>query len=222
MWLKTEIKSLSIYLEFTLCIISFSTLNPRPPLQLLFWRWGLAQRKIKQATNSWVILMLGSKAPHGLDVLFTKGLVLPTLIYIWFIITFFPLPSSLKTTRASMPKKNSTVVAEFLFEGFSSFDWQHRLGFFIVFLTLYLLTLSGNMIIVTIIRLDRHLHTPMYFFLSMLSISETFYTIAIIPRMLAGLLNPYQAIDIQGCATQLFFYLTFGINNWFISTVMSY
>ncbi|XP_004714787.1 olfactory receptor 10J3-like [Echinops telfairi] len=121
-----------------------------------------------------------------------------------------------------MPKPNSTAVTEFLFEGFSSFGWQNRLLFFVVFLTLYLLTLSGNVIIVTIIHLDRHLHTPMYFFLSMLSISETCYTVVIIPRMLFGLLSPYQCISIQGCATQLFFYLTFGINNCFLLTAMGY
>ncbi|XP_012885952.1 PREDICTED: olfactory receptor 10J3-like [Dipodomys ordii] len=120
-----------------------------------------------------------------------------------------------------MSKPNSTFVTEFLFEGFSNFQWHHRLTFFVVFLTLYLLTLSGNVIIVTI-RLDRHLHTPMYFFLSMLSISETCYTVTIIPRMLFGLLNPQQTISFQGCATQLFFYLTFGINNCFLLTAMGY
>uniref|UniRef100_A0A5F4WB37 Olfactory receptor family 10 subfamily J member 3/pseudo n=2 Tax=Callithrix jacchus TaxID=9483 RepID=A0A5F4WB37_CALJA len=130
-------------------------------------------------------------------------------------ISFTPRPTS-------MAKPNSTFVTEFLFEGFSNFRWQHRLAFFAVFLTLYLLTLSGNVIIVTIICLDHHLHTPMYFFLSMLSISETCYTVAIIPRMLSGLLNPYQPIAIQGCATQLFFYLTFAINNCFLLTVMGY
>ncbi|XP_048214153.1 olfactory receptor 10J3-like [Perognathus longimembris pacificus] len=121
-----------------------------------------------------------------------------------------------------MPKPNSTFVTEFLFEGFSSFQWQHRLTFFVVFLTLYLLTLSGNVIIVTIIHLDRHLHTPMYFFLGMLSISETCYTVTIIPRMLFGLLSPQQTISFQDCATQLFFYLTFGINNCFLLTAMGY
>ncbi|KAM4860759.1 olfactory receptor 10J3-like [Thomomys bottae] len=121
-----------------------------------------------------------------------------------------------------MPKPNSTFVTEFLFEGFSSFQWQHRLTFFVVFLTLYLLTLSGNVTIVTIIHLDRHLHTPMYFFLSMLSISETCYTVTIIPRMLSGLLSPQQTISFQGCATQLFFYLAFGINSCFLLTAMGY
>ncbi|XP_063109556.1 olfactory receptor 10J3-like [Cavia porcellus] len=122
----------------------------------------------------------------------------------------------------TVPGSNSTYITEFLFEGFSSYGWQHRLVLFVVFLTLYLLTLSGNVIIVTIIRLDRHLHTPMYFFLSMLSISETCYTVAIIPRMLSDLLNPQKTIAFQHCATQLFFYLTFGINNCFLLTAMGY
>ncbi|XP_062046166.1 olfactory receptor 10J3-like [Lepus europaeus] len=117
---------------------------------------------------------------------------------------------------------NCTFVTEFIFEGFSSFGWQHRLIYFAVFLTLYLLTLSGNVIIVTIIHLDRHLHTPMYFFLCVLSISDTCYTVAIIPRMLSGLLSPHQTIAFQECATQLFFYLTFGINNCFLLMAMGY
>uniref|UniRef100_A0A8C3XA24 Olfactory receptor n=1 Tax=Catagonus wagneri TaxID=51154 RepID=A0A8C3XA24_9CETA len=121
-----------------------------------------------------------------------------------------------------MPKPNSTAVTAYLFEGFSSFGWQHRLGFVVVFLTLYLLTLSGNVIIVTLIHLDRHLYTPMYFFLGILSISETCYTVTIIPRMLSDLLSPHQPISTQGCATQLFFYLTFGISNCFLLTAMGY
>ncbi|XP_059758652.1 olfactory receptor 10J3-like [Balaenoptera ricei] len=62
----------------------------------------------------------------------------------------------------------------------------------------------------------------MYFFLSMLSISETCYSVAIIPCMLSGPLSPHQPISIQGCATQLSFCLTFGINNCFLLTAMGY
>ncbi|XP_075396904.1 olfactory receptor 10J3-like [Tenrec ecaudatus] len=119
-----------------------------------------------------------------------------------------------------LPESNSPTVTELLFVGFSCFRWQHRLIVFVVFLTLYLLTLSSNVIIVTIICLYRHLHTPMSFFLSLLSVSETCYTVAIIPRILFGLLSPYQGISMPGCATQLFFYLTFGINNCFLLTAM--
>ncbi|ELR60862.1 Olfactory receptor 10J4, partial [Bos mutus] len=124
--------------------------------------------------------------------------------------------------RFSMPRPNFTAVAEFTFEGFSIFGWQPRLILFVVFLVLYLLTLASNAIILTVICLNHQLHTPMYFFLSVLSISETCYTVAIIPRMLFSLLSPQHAISIPDCATQLFFYLTFGVNNCFLLTAMGY
>ncbi|XP_032701550.1 olfactory receptor 10J4-like [Lontra canadensis] len=121
-----------------------------------------------------------------------------------------------------MPRPNFTAVTDFTCEGFSIFGWQHRLILFVVFLVLYLLTLASNAIILTVIRLNRQLHTPMYFFLSILSMSETCYTMAIIPRMLSSLLSPQQAISIPDCAIQLFLYLTFGINNCFLLTAMGY
>lgn len=121
-----------------------------------------------------------------------------------------------------MSASNGTTITEFLLEGFSSLGQQPRLLLFVIFLALYLLTLSGNAVIVSIICLDRHLHTPMYFFLSLLSLSETCYSMAVIPRMLRGLLCPQQPIALPGCAAQLFFYLTFGINNCFLLTAMGY
>uniref|UniRef100_A0A8C8TKJ0 Olfactory receptor n=1 Tax=Peromyscus maniculatus bairdii TaxID=230844 RepID=A0A8C8TKJ0_PERMB len=93
---------------------------------------------------------------------------------------------------------------------------------FVVFLALYILTLAGNVIIVTIIRIDHHLHTPMYFFLSVLSISETFYSLVIIPRMLASLVGLSQTISLEGCGTQLFFFLGFAITNCLLLAVMGY
>ncbi|XP_058556556.1 olfactory receptor 10J4-like [Neofelis nebulosa] len=142
-------------------------------------------------------------------------------------------PYSLKPHRASalpgerprlspVPRLNLTAVTEFTFEGFSVFGWQHRLVLFAVFLVLYLLTLARNAIILTVIRLNCQLHTPMHFFLSVLSISETGYTGAIIPRMLSSLLSPQRAISIPDCATQLFFCLAFGINDCFLLTATGY
>ncbi|XP_053464133.1 olfactory receptor 10J1-like [Nycticebus coucang] len=120
-----------------------------------------------------------------------------------------------------MKRENYTVVNEFIFQGFSSFH-EHKLTLFVIFLTLYLLTLVGNVIIVTIISIDRHLHTPMYFFLSVLSTSETVYTLVIVPRMLSSLLNLSQPISLAGCATQMFFFITLAINNCFLLTAMGY
>ncbi|XP_048213468.1 olfactory receptor 10J1-like [Perognathus longimembris pacificus] len=120
-----------------------------------------------------------------------------------------------------MKRENDTLVSEFLFQSFSSFH-EHKLTLFVLFLTLYLLTLTGNVIIVTIISIDHHLHTPMYFFLSMLSTSETVYTLVIVPQMLASLVGSSQTISLAGCATQMFFFITLAINNCFLLTAMGY
>ncbi|XP_004442821.1 PREDICTED: olfactory receptor 10J1 [Ceratotherium simum simum] len=120
-----------------------------------------------------------------------------------------------------MKRENHTLITEFTFQGFSSFH-EHQLILFVVFLALYTLTLAGNVIIVTIIQIDCHLHTPMYFFLSMLSTSETVYTLVILPRMLSSLMGMNQSISLAGCATQIFFFITFGITNCFLLTAMGY
>uniref|UniRef100_A0ABI7ZNG3 Olfactory receptor n=2 Tax=Felis catus TaxID=9685 RepID=A0ABI7ZNG3_FELCA len=121
----------------------------------------------------------------------------------------------------SMERGNHTLITEFVFQGFSSFR-EHQLGLFVVFLALYVVTLAGNAVIVTIIRTDPHLHTPMYFFLSMLSSSETVYTLVILPRMLSSLVGTNRSISRAGCATQMFFFVTFGITNCFLLTAMGY
>ncbi|XP_077616118.1 olfactory receptor 10J5 [Crocuta crocuta] len=120
-----------------------------------------------------------------------------------------------------MQRKNFTEVMEFIFLGFSIFG-KHQITLFVVFLAIYILTLAGNIIIVTIIRVDRHLHTPMYFFLSILASSETVYTLAIVPRMLSSLILHNQPIPLASCGTQMFFFVTLATNNCFLLTAMGY
>ncbi|KAM9690829.1 olfactory receptor 10J5 [Dama dama] len=120
-----------------------------------------------------------------------------------------------------MQRKNFTEVAEFIFLGFSIFG-NHQITLFVVFLTAHIFTLTGNIIVVTVICIDRHLHSPMYFFLSMLSSSETVYTLVIIPRMLSGLIVYNQPISLGSCATQMFFFVILAANNCFLLTVMGY
>ncbi|XP_030158490.1 olfactory receptor 10J1-like [Lynx canadensis] len=131
-----------------------------------------------------------------------------------FRLPFYPTYDLMKT-------ENHTWVSEFTFQGFSSFH-EHQLSLFVVFLALYVITLAGNVVIMTIISVDRHLHTPMYFFLSMLSASETVYTLVIIPKMLCNLVGLSQPISLAGCATQMFFFITLAINNCFLLTAMGY
>ena len=58
---------------------------------------------------------------------------------------------------------NHTILTEFILLGLST-DPQWQLILFGVFLTVYLVTLSGNMTLVILIHIDSHLHTPMFFF----------------------------------------------------------
>ncbi|XP_023581553.1 olfactory receptor 10R2-like [Trichechus manatus latirostris] len=116
---------------------------------------------------------------------------------------------------------NSSFVTEFLLMGFSSLG-ELQLVLFVVFSTLYLIILSGNFTIISVILLDRSLHTPMYFFLCVLSISETLYTIVILPKMLINLFSVLRTLSFMSCATQMFFFLGFAVTNCLLLGVMGY
>lgn len=123
--------------------------------------------------------------------------------------------------QPSMECVNKTVVREFVFLGFSSLA-ELQLLLFAVFLSLYLFTLSTNAVIVATIVLDRALHTPMYFFLSVLSCSETCYTFVIVPKMLVDLLARKKSISFLGCAIQMFTFLFLGCSHSFLLAAMGY
>ncbi|XP_049731442.1 olfactory receptor 10T2-like [Elephas maximus indicus] len=113
------------------------------------------------------------------------------------------------------------LVTEFVLVGFSNLPDLRTMLFTLFFLT-YIITLSGNATIITIIHVDRTLHTPMYRFLAVLSLSETCYTLVTIPNMLAHLLMESQAISIAGCQAQMFFFLGLGCSHCFLLTLMGY
>ncbi|KAM5236523.1 olfactory receptor 10Z1 [Ctenodactylus gundi] len=120
-----------------------------------------------------------------------------------------------------MAQTNITFGKGFVFLGFSSFAGLQLL-LFALFLSLYLITLTSNVFIIVIIRLDPHLHTPMYLLLSFLSFSETCYTLGIIPRMLGGLAMGVQDISYTGCAAQMFFSASWACTNCFLLAVMGF
>ncbi|XP_051847961.1 olfactory receptor 10X1-like [Antechinus flavipes] len=116
-------------------------------------------------------------------------------------------------------KINQTFLEEFIFLGFSAYlEWQIVL--FVCFFFVYLLTLTGNLVIMALTWVDHVLHIPMYIFLAALSFSETCYTLAIIPKMLVDLLANNRRISIPGCGLQMFFFLGLGGTNCIILTVM--
>nr|XP_004667178.1 olfactory receptor 10K2 [Jaculus jaculus] len=120
-----------------------------------------------------------------------------------------------------MERVNETAVSEFVLLGFSSLEGL-QLWLFLTFLLLYLFTLATNAVIVATIVLDRALHTPMYFFLSVLSCSETCYTFVIVPKMLVDLLAQKKSISFLGCATQMFAFLFLGCSHSFLLAAMGY
>ncbi|XP_078496759.1 olfactory receptor 11H6-like [Lissotriton helveticus] len=116
---------------------------------------------------------------------------------------------------------NQSTVTSFIFEGFSV-TRQVQSTLFFLFLMDYLLTLAGNVAIVIIIRVNIHLHTPMYFLLSNLSFLEIWYTTNIIPNMLVCLLQEIKRISFTGCFFQFYFLFSLGTTEYFLLTVMGY
>uniref|UniRef100_A0A8D0P5U8 G-protein coupled receptors family 1 profile domain-containing protein n=1 Tax=Sus scrofa TaxID=9823 RepID=A0A8D0P5U8_PIG len=116
---------------------------------------------------------------------------------------------------------NETTVRQFVFLGFSSLAGLQKL-LFVVFLPVYLFTLGTNAIIISTIVLERALHTPMYFFLGVLSCSETCYTFVIVPKMLVDLLAQKKTISFRGCAIQMFSFLFLICSHSFLLAAMGY
>ncbi|XP_036089253.1 olfactory receptor 7A10-like [Rousettus aegyptiacus] len=87
---------------------------------------------------------------------------------------------------------------------------------------MYLVNVSGNLLIILAISSDSHLHTPMYFFLFNLSLVDICFTSTTVPKMLANILTQNKVITYQGCITQMYFFLLFAGLDVCLLTVMAY
>lgn len=120
-----------------------------------------------------------------------------------------------------MERSNSTLVTQFVFVRFSNSP-RLQLLFFHLFLLVYLLSLVGNALIVLIVALDGHLHTPMYFFICNLSSVELWYTTVTVPKMLANFLSSPGVISVPNCITQYYFFFSLAATELFILTTMAF
>ena len=93
---------------------------------------------------------------------------------------------------------------------------------FLLFLTLYSMILMGNIGLMMLIRVDPHLQTPMYFFLSNLSFVDLCYSSVIVTNMLVNLLSQNKSISYHSCALQFYFFCTFADTESFILAAMAY
>ncbi|XP_039098967.1 olfactory receptor 6V1-like [Hyaena hyaena] len=116
---------------------------------------------------------------------------------------------------------NFSVVREFVLLGFSHLH-EFQILLFAFILLIYVLTVLGNLAIITFTCLDSRLHSPMYFFLCNFSLMEMLVTSTVVPRMLADMLSPQKTISLAGCLTQSFFYFSLGSTNFLILTVMAF
>ncbi|XP_062035130.1 olfactory receptor 7A17-like [Lepus europaeus] len=120
-----------------------------------------------------------------------------------------------------MEPGNKTQPSEFLLLGFSE-DPALQPLILGLFLSMYLVTVAGNLLIILAILSDPHLHTPMYFFLSNLSLVDVCFTSTTVPKMLVNIQMQSQAISYAGCITQMFFFILFAGLDDLLLAVMAY
>lgn len=120
-----------------------------------------------------------------------------------------------------MNRINESVPQEFILLGFSDRPWL-ELPLFVVFLISYILTIMGNLAIIIVSRLDSKLHTPMYFFLTNLSLLDLCYTTSTVPQMLVNICSLRKVISYGGCVAQLFIFLALGSTECLLLAVMSF
>ncbi|XP_036619689.1 olfactory receptor 5B12-like [Trichosurus vulpecula] len=116
---------------------------------------------------------------------------------------------------------NRSEVNEFILVGLTDAP-ELQVPLFIMFTIIYLITLVGNLGMVGLIFCDSNLHTPMYFFLSNLSLVDFGYSTAITPKVMAGFLMGDKVISYNACATQFFIFVAFSTVESFLLAAMAY
>ncbi|NP_001378695.1 olfactory receptor 5B3-like [Equus przewalskii] len=104
--------------------------------------------------------------------------------------------------------ENNTEVTEFILLGLTNAP-ELQVPLCIIFTFIYLTNVLGNLGMILLILLDSCLHTPMYFFLSNLSLADICYSTAVTPKMMAGFLLGDKVISYNACAAQMFFFAVF-------------
>ncbi|XP_037703769.1 olfactory receptor 6C74-like [Choloepus didactylus] len=116
---------------------------------------------------------------------------------------------------------NQTRVTMFILAGLTD-DPQLKVVLFIFLLLTYLLSITGNLIIITLTLMDTHLKTPMYFFLRNFSLLEILYTTTCIPKLLVMMATGDKTISYNCCVIQLFFTFLLGASEFYLLAAMSY
>ncbi|EDM12926.1 olfactory receptor 338 (predicted) [Rattus norvegicus] len=117
--------------------------------------------------------------------------------------------------------ENRTEVTEFILLGLTNAP-ELQTPLFIIFTLIYFINMTGNLGMLVLILWDSRLHTPMYIFLGNLSLVDIFYSSAVTPTVVAGLLVGNQAISYSACAAQMFLFVVFATAENFLLAAMAY
>uniref|UniRef100_G1TG16 Olfactory receptor n=2 Tax=Oryctolagus cuniculus TaxID=9986 RepID=G1TG16_RABIT len=129
--------------------------------------------------------------------------------------------SIIRVALRDINMNNGTEVTMFVLKGFTD-NWELQIIFFFLFLAIYLFTLMGNLGLIALVIGDFRLHTPMYYFLSVLSSVDACLSSVITPNMLIDFVSRSKAITFLGCAVQSFLAITFGTTECFLLAAMAY
>ncbi|XP_029887378.1 olfactory receptor 14C36-like [Aquila chrysaetos chrysaetos] len=116
---------------------------------------------------------------------------------------------------------NSSSITQFLLLEFADTRELQLLHFWL-FLGIYLAALLGNGLIIIAVACDRHLHTPMYFFLLNLSLLDLGSISTTVPKSMANSLWDTRDISYAGCTAQVFFFLFLMSVEYFLLTLVAY
>ncbi|XP_004589853.2 olfactory receptor 6C2-like isoform X1 [Ochotona princeps] len=116
--------------------------------------------------------------------------------------------------------RNYTITT-FILLGLTD-DPQLQIPVFVFLFLTYMLSITGNLTIISLTFLDSHLQTPMYFFLQNFALLEISFTSACIPRYLYNIATGDRSITYSVCVIQVFFTDIFGVTEFFLLAIMSY
>uniref|UniRef100_A0A8D0X010 Olfactory receptor 18-like n=1 Tax=Sus scrofa TaxID=9823 RepID=A0A8D0X010_PIG len=139
----------------------------------------------------------------------------PTLFCLFKSFFFF------RRCPLNMEPQNLTLVSEFFLLSLTEDPHQQPLLFGLL-LSMYLVTLLGNLLIILAVTSDSHLHTPMYFFLSSLSLADISVSSTTVLKMLVNLQAHRRSISYAGCLAQVIFFSLFACLESLLLAVMAY
>ncbi|KAM3669385.1 olfactory receptor 14J1-like [Ammospiza maritima maritima] len=116
---------------------------------------------------------------------------------------------------------NSSSISHFLLLALAD-TWQLQLLHFCLLLGISLAALLGNGLIISAVACGHHLHTPMFFFLLNLALSDLGSICTTVPKAMHNSLWDTRDISYTGCAAQLFFFLFFIAAEFSLLTIMCY